>query len=287
MNLSISYAVVFLLLVIDNNCSAELTDDNQVIETREKDTEKKIEVKVKPLKTDFENANSNAQEVNHAHNKGNYSLNITVGGGGGDGGITAGGDGGSIRTNFVIKKIRTIHTSEGPKTLIKTDDGRKLTSLNLTIDGGGGGGGGGVRKGGDGGGITTNLLIKKIQTENRKGFKVTTSGSESPLHGVSLNIKGGGGGGGGGPGPGGKGGNLVTNVVIGKLQQKDSRNGSVERANQKEKEIVKDARNGPVERVNHKEKKVVKDARKKLMKAKKNQRNKMKWIEKEGKKTRE
>lgn len=61
----------------------------------------------------------------------------------------------------------------------------------------------------------------------------------------------------------------------------------MERANQKEKEIVKDARNGPVERVNHKEKKVVKDARKKLMKAKKNQRNKMKWIEKEGKKTRE
>ncbi|XP_052061880.1 RNA-binding protein cabeza-like [Mytilus californianus] len=268
MNISIIYVVLLLLLVFDDNCSAGKVEDNQTVETREKDTEKKVKGKVQPLERDFEKAISNAKEVNLADINGNYSLNITGGGNGGSGRITPSGDGGNITTNFVIKKIRTIHTSEGSKTLIKTGDGRKLTLLNLIIDGGGGGGGGGIGKGGDGGGIITNLLIKKIQTEHRKGSKAITSGSEGPLHGVSLNIKGGGGGGGGGPGPGGKGGSLVTNVVIGKLQQKDSRNGSAKGANQKEKKIAKDVKN-------------------KLKKAAKNKKKEKKLIEKEGKETKE
>ncbi|CAG2199711.1 unnamed protein product [Mytilus edulis] len=233
----------------------------------------------------------------------NINMNLTGGGGGGGGGIDPGGNGGNLTTNLFINKIKTIHTSDGTIIKVKPGDGRTLEALKLIIDGGGGGGGGGIGKGGDGGSIFTTLTINKLKTVFRNGANSTVAEVQNPLRGLSLEINGGGGGGGGGPGqggdggwwceggvgpgPGGKGGNLVTNVVIGKLQQKDSRNGSVERANQKEKKIVKDARNGTVERVNHKENKIVKDARKKLMKAMKNQRKKMKWIEKEGKKTRE
>ncbi|XP_052059724.1 outer membrane protein IcsA autotransporter-like [Mytilus californianus] len=144
----------------------------------------------------------------------NININVKGGGGGGGGGIEPGGNGGNIITNLFIKKIKTVHTKEGTKVIIKPGDGRTLQALKLMIEGGGGGGGGGIGKGGDGGSIFTNLTIKTFKTVFRDGINITTAKDQNPLEGLGLIIKGGGGGGGGGPGPGGDGGDLITSIVI-------------------------------------------------------------------------
>ncbi|VDI21652.1 Hypothetical predicted protein [Mytilus galloprovincialis] len=157
---------------------------------------------------------SNLEKVYRDNTDGNINIDIKGGGGGGGGGIEPGGNGGNLTTHLFIKKIKTVHTKDGTKVIIKPGDGRTLQALKLMIEGGGGGGGGGIGKGGDGGSIFTNLTIKTFKTVFRDGINVTTAEVINPLEGLGLNIKGGGGGGGGGTGPGGNGGDLVTSIVI-------------------------------------------------------------------------
>ncbi|XP_063440705.1 adult-specific cuticular protein ACP-22-like [Mytilus trossulus] len=95
--------------------------------------------------------------------------------------------------------------------------------LNLNISGGGGGGIGGIGPGGDGGSVITNLNIKKIKNvrKNKGDRQKIKLANGTTLEGFNLNINGGGGGGGGGPGAGGDGGDVITNVNVGKMKNVD------------------------------------------------------------------
>ncbi|XP_063443207.1 regulator of gene activity-like [Mytilus trossulus] len=248
MNISIIYISVMFIFVIYNNCSGHRSyaenyrrRHGRLPRHRPRSRtfgrrlgKKAIQKSLAPK--ELERTLSNTDQVALSNIDRNINMNIKGGGGGGGGGIDPGGNGGNLTTNLFINKIKTIHTSDGTIVKIKPGDGRTLEALKLIIDGGGGGGGGGIGKGGDGGSLFTTLTINKLKTVFRNEANATIVEVQNPLRGLSLNINGGGGGGGGGPGQGGDGGDLVTNIVIGKVKTV-TKNGARRRKNKKDRKL--------------------------------------------------